>query len=282
MMKKHLKLFLRNTISWKNRLITRKKVLFLLIFTSVFAPGFAQEVEIPPPDFEELHNVRESFTYEVKYSVFKLGWVDVHILPDTLYKGRVHKHLQTVIRSNSKNPFIGTEIDHYHSFYYLNEDGLPVTSRYWKDNVDEGIYEEIIYEFDRDSGFVYYKEEDGSQDTLDLVEPATAGHIIFQYSRLFAGSGLDSRQIVYISKDHGAINFQNGTELENRKYKPFGKISAVLTRGETENLEGPFGFSGKFRAWFLDDELRVPLEARVRVFLGNAIVRLIDYKKEEL
>lgn len=233
------------------------------------------------PTLDELFQYKETFTYEVKYGFFKLGWVEVSLLPDTLYQGKMHKHLQTVIRSNPKIPLVGTEIDYYHSLFYENEDGIPVTTKYWKDNIDEDIYDDIVYEFDREAGKVYYKEEDNTRDTLDLEEPATAGHVIFLFSRLFAGSDQPSSLKVYVTKKKGAIHFENPSKTEIRKYEAFDEpIEAVLTRGTTEDIAGPFGFSGDFRAWFLNDDLRVPLEARVKVFLGNAIIKLIEYKKE--
>ena len=71
--------------------------------------------------------------------------------------------------------------------------------------------------------------------------------------------------------------------FEKRNYRPWKEpIHAYLTSGYTENIDGPFGFSGEFRAWFLDDELRVPLEARVKVLFGNALIRIIDYTKTAL
>lgn len=260
------------------------RVLLLLLILLIPDYGLSQEsTSTEQPTFEELVSVKETFRYEVKYGFFKLGWVEVTLLPDTVYNGRVHKHLITKMESNSRIPFMGTEIDHYHSLFYENEDGIPVTSLYWKDNLDEGKEKEIIYSFDRETQTVAYKEEDDTEGMLDLIEPGTAGHIIFYFSRLFAGGDAPSSMPVYVAKNVGYIHFENSSKLEKRKYRPFkGKIDAYMTRGKTEDLEGPFGFSGDFRAWFLNDDLRVPLEARVKVFLGNAIIKLIEYEKEEL
>ncbi|MFD2533341.1 DUF3108 domain-containing protein [Gracilimonas halophila] len=264
-----------------------KKVLLLLFTTLLVIPAFAQHdypsSEKEPPDMEELFSVKETFRYEVKYGFFKLGWVNVRLLSDTLYQDQERKHILTEIESNGSIPFVGDELDQYHSLFYVNEDGLPVESKYWKDNVDEEEYEEIVYWFDRDLGKVYYKEEDDTRDTLDLEDPATSGHLIFYFSRLFAGSEENFKLPVYVTKKKGYIYAENSLEKEERRYKPFDEpIMAYRLDGSTENIEGPFGFSGDFRAWYLDDDLRVPLEARVKVFWGNVIVRLIEYTREEL
>lgn len=259
----------------------RIAILLNLVF---LISGLSQTFESnDQPTMEEFFSVKETFRYEVKYSFFKLGWVEVSLLPDTMYNGKLHKHIFTKVESNPKIPFVGTEIDHFHSLFYVNEDGLPVTSYYWKDNIDENKYEEITYTFDREKGEVRYKEEDDTRDTLKLVEPATAGHIIFFYSRLFAGSDIENTMPVYVTKEAGSISFKNPSKLEKRNYTAFDEpVEAYLTTGETKDIAGPFGFSGSFRAWFLNDDLRVPLEARVRILFGNAIVRLIEYKQERL
>ncbi|MFA5669164.1 MAG: DUF3108 domain-containing protein [Balneolaceae bacterium] len=258
-------------------------LLFLLVPAFVSAQNPYPSEKMRPPTMEEIFSVKETFRYEVKYSFLRLGWVEVSILSDTLYDGSIKKHMFTDIRSNPKIPLVGTEIDQFHSLFYVNKDGLPVTSTYWKDNIDEGKYDEIRYNFDRENGVVTYREEDDTRDTLKLVEPATAGHIIFYFARLFAGSDSTTTMPVYVTKRSGEIIMENPSTKEIRNYAAFDEpIEAYMSSGRTHNIDGPFGFSGNFRAWFLADDLRVPLEARVKVFFGNAIVRLIEYKREEL
>lgn len=270
----------------KTKNLSLIKVLSLVFLVQIISvlPIFSQTYESDEqPTLEDIFSVKETFKYEVKFSFFKLGWVEVVLMPDTMYNGKMHKHIVTQIESNPKIPFVGTEKDYYHSLFYENDEGLPVTSLFWKDNLDENEFDEIVYKFDRETMEVTYKEEDETRDTLKLEEPATAGHVIFYFSRLFTGGGVDSSLPVYVTKKAGKIYFKNSTETEKRNYAPFeDPVDTYLTTGTTENIEGPFGFSGNFRAWFLADDLRVPLEARVRILFGNAIVRLIEYKQEKL
>lgn len=261
--------------------------IFLIIGLLYLSPSYGQNPypsnAKKQPTLDQFFSIKETFRYEVKYSFLKLGWVEVSLLSDTLYNGKVHKHLLTSIKSNSSVPFVGTEIDEFNSLFFENEDGFPVTSYYWKDNIDEDKFKEIEYVFDRDKDEIRYKEEDNTRDTLDLIEPATAGQVIFYFSRLFAGSNQQSRLPVYVTKKSGFIMMDNPSDIEMREYAPFeGKVATYKSTGYTENIEGPFGFSGKFRAWYLADDLRVPLEARVKVLFGNAIVRLIEYNRESL
>ncbi|MGN8224109.1 DUF3108 domain-containing protein [Gracilimonas sp. BCB1] len=258
-------------------------ILLFVLTVPVFGQHNLPDSASAPPTMEHLFSVKETFRYEVKYGFLKLGWVNVELLSDTTYRGRELNHILTEIESNPSIPFVGDELDRFHSLFYVNDNGLPVEVKYWKDNIDEGKYDEIQYWFDRDIGKVYYIEEDDSRDTLELEDPATSGHLIFYFSRLFAGSEEDYQLPVYVTKKKGYIYADNSLKKEKRNYAPFdGPIQAYLMNGTTENIEGPFGFSGDFRAWFLDDDLRVPLEARVKVLWGNVIVRMIEYTREEL
>lgn len=260
-------------------IITLLSLLPLSVFGQQPYPGANER----PPTMEEMLSVKETFRYEIKFGFFKLGRVDVTLQSDTLYNGSMHKHLLAIIRTNSKLPLVGTEHNEYNSLFTLNDSGYPVTSLYWKDDVDENLSHEIVYKFERDSGFVTYKEEDNTRDTLSLVEPATAGEVIFYFSRLFAGSDSTFRLPVYVTRKLGYIIGKNSKEVEFRNYPAFDKpILAYKLEGSTEDIDGPFNFSGDFRAWFLADDLRVPLEARVRVFIGNVMVKLVEYKREEL
>lgn len=236
-----------------------------------------------PPEMKDFFTVKETFRYEVKYGFLKLGWVNVELLGDTLYQDQERKHILTEIESNSKIPFMGKELDRLNSIFYVNDDGWPVENKYWKDNIDENKINEIQYWFDRDLGKVYYKEEDGTRDTLNLEDPATSGHLIFYVSRMHAGTEKGFALPVYVSKKKGYIFGRNSTNLEERRYEAFDDpIQAYKLEGKTENIEGPFGFSGDFRAWFMNDDLRVPLEARVKVLWGNVKVKLIEYTREDL
>ncbi len=232
------------------------------------------------PTVPDILRAGEWFRYEVRYGFFTLGWVEVSILPDTVYNDRVHHHLFTRMISNDRLPLIGYERDEFHTLFYVNEEGLPVSSLFWKDNVDEEEWDEIVYRFDREAEHVFFKEEDETTGELSLVEPATAGHIVFVYSRLFAGGGANTELPVYVSKKLGFLDFDHSSATEMRAYEAFEEpIATYKTNGRTVDIVGPFGFSGRFVAFFGQDDLRIPLEARVKMFLGNAVVKLIEYRE---
>jgi hypothetical protein len=256
-------------------------ILLLLAKTEVHAQDSLLTFKHPdrPPTMSELLKWKEVFTYEVRFSFFKLGEVQTQIVRDTTYKGNKVWWLRTIIKSNSGIPFVGKEENHYNTFM-VEDDSLPYTQLYWGDNVDEGEFDTNRYEFDYQNKKVYYSEKGVPIDTLELTEPSSSGQLIFYYSRLFAGTNKKYHLPVYLEREKGYIDGINSTKIEMREFKAFDKpIETYYSEGDAD-IDGPFGFRGKYKAWYIADDLRIPAEAHAKVWLGNVKVRLIDYKKE--
>ena len=231
-----------------------------------------------PPTTDMLMNVNESFEYEVKYGFFTLGWVDVETLPDSTLDGRKVHHMRTRIRSNSKIPFVGKDIVNYESLFSYN-DSTFYAHEFWRDDIHDENYDKLRVDFDRTEDLVYFYEEGETTDTLALEEPASGGDIVFYYSRMFAGIEEPYELPVYIEGEKSTLIASSSSETEMRSYDAFeDEVETYLSEGTTD-ADGPFGFSGRFKSWFLTDDLRVPVEAHVKVIFGNVKVRLIDYEQ---
>lgn len=256
-------------------------ILFCLISSTALAQGPYAADRVRPPTFKEIASYKEVMKFEVKYGFFKIGWFEIQALKDTLYNGNERYHLQTQFRSNGKIPFITTEIEYFNSLIFEDDKGRPVTDYYWKDDLDEGHYKEIEYIFDRASGEVNYIDNK-EVGTLELIEPATAGQLMFIYGRMFAGAPDSLILPVYVSEKLGYVRAENSVEIKRRKVPAFkDRINTYYSEGKAA-LEGPFGLSGRFKAWYMADNLRVPVETHVKVLLGSVKVKLIEYSRTPL
>lgn len=242
-------------------------------------PGQGKLREDSPPTIEELLEWHEFFRFEVKYMFMKLGEVEVEVVNDTLYRGYDAWHLRGVIRSSGL-PLTGDEENHYHSIFNV-KDGQPRELVYWKDNVDEEIYDEERFEYNYRDDKVYAFKEGEPTDTLELKTPATSGPLVFFYSRMRAGSVDTSQVNIYLEGDQGIIDLWSTTRIDERGYDAFeDDVDTYYSEGDAD-INGPFGFRGRFRSWFVDDPLRIPVESRLKVWIGNVKVRLIEYKREK-
>lgn len=260
-----------------------RRVSLILLLSLLCTNGFSQDSslknELPPPGIDEILKWHEVFTYEVRYSLFKLGNVKVEVVSDTLYNGQEAWYLRSIITSNPGIPFVGREENWYNSIF-TTTDSLPRAHLYWRDNVDEQDYEDLRYEFDQESEKVFVREEGNRLDTLALEPFGGSGHLSFLIGRAYAGTETSLNLPIYVNGEKGYLTITNTKRVEERSYKAFEEpVETYYSEGNT-SVEGPFGFKGNFKSWYRTDELRIPLEAHVRVWLGNVRVKLIDYTKE--
>ena len=263
--------------SWINVALFLLVILFLDSGKAAGQSEFTYERE-EPPNMQMLIDAREEFRYEVTYGWFTLGWIDVKMLPDTTYEGQKAYHLLTVMESNSKNILIGKNLVEYENLFQFNEK-WPYTFLFWRDDLHDDEPNRTRIVFDRDSSKVRFYEHEELMETLDLVEPASGGDIIFYYSRIFAGEEEPYKLPVYIENELGYVTSQSSKETEMREYDAFDEpIETYRSEGDAD-IEGPFGFRGEFKSWFSTSDLRVPVEAHVKVIFGNVKVKLISYKR---
>ncbi len=231
------------------------------------------------PDIQQLIDANERLTYEVRYGFLRLGDVHVYLKQDTVYRDTPAVHMVTEMISNRRLPLVGHREVHYHNFLAFN-DSIPYGIRFWQNSMHKEQMERYLYDFDYAAGLVYSYEDGELLDTLDLDEPADGGPAVMYYSRLFAGTDQSRVYPIYIDNEKSNITMRFSSEKVsyNSPAFPNERISAYVMDGYAD-FDGPFGFSGDFATLFMDDDLRIPLEARVSIWVGSVRVRLIEYER---
>lgn len=263
------------------RILLSKWILTLfmaLILSDVYSQDKLNYNSGVAPTMEKIIDAREVFEFEVSYGFMTLGWVDVEILPDTTFNGEHAYHFRTRIRSNNRIPLVGTRIVNYESIFQFN-DQWPFSYVFWRDDIHDDDFDRVRVLFDRDEGMVHFYERGEYQESLELEEPASGGDIIFYYSRLFAGLETAYNLPVYTENEKGTVRAESSDRVEYRSYDAFDDPIPTFMSEGTADVEGPFGFRGRFRSWFSTDDLRIPVEAHVRIIFGNVKVRLISYER---
>lgn len=243
----------------------------------VFAQAELTYEKSEPPDLDTILSVRERFQYEVTYSFFTVGWIEVELLPDTTYHGKKAHHLRTIIESNHNIPFVKKNISYYQNLFFT-DDKYTYSYIFWRDDIHENNdkAQEVI--FDREEDEVRFYEDGEPHDTLALEEPASGGDISFIISRMFAGTEQEFKLPVYIENELGYISAKNSTDTEMRQYEAFDEPIETYESEGFADINGPFGFTGEFHSWFATDDRRIPLEAHVKVLFGNVKVKLTNYE----
>ncbi len=235
------------------------------------------------PMVQQLWKVREHLVYSVRYSLFTLGTVTVDVLHDTMYMGRSYRYFRTTIKSNPSLPFVGDKEERFYSLMAKN-DTIPYEVLYWNDDIDDHIHFASLYKLRYDLGKVYTfkrKETDGpliAGDTLSLDEPSICGPAFFYLSRIYAGTKKNTSIPIYINQKKDSIQLRNKGKQDKMQVDAFGdKPIKVYESTGNAAFNGPFGFHGKFTAWFSEDSLHVPVATNLRVWIGSVKVRLESY-----
>lgn len=230
------------------------------------------------PNMRYLLNSQERMIYSVHYGFLNLGEVILEQVRDTLYNGKPAFYSLTVIRSNPSIPFVGRKERHFHSIFTHN-DTIAYGLNFWTDSIHDNEYLDSRYIFDYDAGKVFIYEFEVPTDTLDLDGPADSGPTLHLITRLYAGMNAKKNYPIYISNEKGNVEMQYTSRIDRIASEAFGgTVDAYYSHGNA-NVKGPFGFSGAYKAWHKTDSSRIPLEAHVRVWVGNVRVKLKSHQK---
>jgi hypothetical protein len=73
------------------------------------------------------------------------------------------------------------------------------------------------------------------------------------------------------------INFQK--KNENIEIDAVNYPIKTLYFNGVANWTGIYGITGKFEGWFSDDEARIPIKAKMKVYVGDVNIELIKWKR---
>ncbi len=220
----------------------------------------------------------EDLTYEVSYLGIKLGSIRIISEGEAEFEGSPVYRAKAVIRSYSGIPFVNL-----HVIYKSWMDKSLNFSRHFESNVkdgDEWIYEELQFEYDK--GAIEASRWKNNKlldaDTIAIEKKYNEGMSLFFFARDKLFSKKRIRIPCHISDTTTTtISFygrKEKSEIDAVKYP----VKTVYFSGVLEG-EGVYGMTGKFEGWFSDDDAKVPIKAKVRVYVGNVNIELISWKR---
>jgi hypothetical protein len=237
-----------------------------------------------PRTIEDLVKLQETFRYRVEYGFITVG--------DVVVEGRVHSQsekdtmstpsdyrLTMTIYGNESIPFVGRREVRFTSLFDLENQNELIERRFWRDDLHDGDLERTAIEFDHEVDSVRFYDRGELESVLPLVQPAVGGSLVFYVSRLAAGYQEPYTLNVFIENEQADLDAATQEPAKPRSVPALeGEVKAWFSEGTT-NIKGPFGFSGGFKSWFTTAPERVPLEAWVKIFVGNVKIKLLSYER---
>ena len=247
-----------------------KILIFILLLTCIHSAC--------PQDTSQAWDFGEELTYKVKWAFIRLGTLRLHICDTLTIHNQKLYHIKCHIDSNPTLFFVNyhtiaesffSENLEVHYFSYIEE--------------DEGITYKAEYMLDRSRGVVSIQLTDTSNtdNTIEKVIPFSGnvqdGTSLIYYARAHAGE-TETHSVPYLadeSQDVVSINFQGKGDLVKVKAFP-NKLPTYFLEGKVYN-KGIAGLSGDFKGWFSADDRRLPLMAKMKVFIGSVSLKLEEY-----
>lgn len=222
----------------------------------------------------------EELTYDVSYMGISLGTIKVTTLKNENFNGKTVHHTKVYIDSRKGIPFVDL-----HSIYESWIDPSVQFSHNFAASTKESdgswSYDKYLFDYPGQTVTMekYKANKLSNKRILKTPKKWNDGSSLFFLARQMLKSKKTIKVPTIIMDDtvSTSINFigkEEIVEIDAAKYP----IKTVYLSG-TANWTGIYGLSGKFEGWFSDDEARIPIRAKMKLYVGNANIELVKWSR---
>lgn len=249
-----------------------KKMLFAL---SIVIFGFASSYS----QASKMFLVGEDILYEVSFLGFKLGTIRIVTEAQEKINDKLTYKTKAFIDSYEGIPFLSLHgvftswVDPSASFSHKFIASMKEKD-YW-------LFDQNIYDYANKKIIIekYKKNERYFSRTIFTEKKWNDGFSLFFLAREFVNSKKNIKIPTVMDRDtfYTYINFYGKRENVQIKNVPY-PIRTVNFNGKA-SWTGIYGLTGYFEGWFSDDEARIPIKAKMNVYIGSIDIELIRWKR---
>lgn len=222
----------------------------------------------------------EELTYDVSYMGISLGTIKVTTLKNENFNGKTVHHTKVYIDSRKGIPFVDL-----HSIYESWIDPSVQFSHNFAASTKESdgswSYDKYLFDYPGQTVTMekYKANKLSNKRLLKTSKKWNDGSSLFFLARQMLKSKKTIKVPTIIMDDtvSTSINFvgkEETVDIDAVKYP----VKTVYLSG-TANWTGIYGLSGKFEGWFSDDEARIPIRAKMKLYVGNANIELVKWSR---
>lgn len=222
----------------------------------------------------------EELVYDVSYMGITLGTIRVTTLKNETFNGKSVHHTKIYIDSRKGIPFVDL-----HSIYESWIDPSVQFSHNFAASTKESdgswTYDKYLFDYPGQAVTMekYKANKLSNKRVLKTSKKWNDGSSLFFLARQMLKSKKTIKVPTIIMDDtvSTSINFvgkEETVEIDAAKYP----IKTIYLSG-TANWTGIYGLSGKFEGWFSDDEARIPIRAKMKLYVGNANIELVKWNR---
>lgn len=221
----------------------------------------------------------EEITYSVSYLGVKLGTIRIVNEGKKEINGKPAYHCKAYIDSRPGIPFI-----ELHTVYESWIDPGGTSSHQFIANTKEGdnwTYDKYVFDYGNKSITTEKWKANVKKESkqFNISKRYNDGLSLFFCARqlLYAKNTAVIPTMVMDDTTRTRINFsgkQENIDIDASSYP----VRTVYFDGNAD-WTGVYGVTGYFEGWFSDDEARVPIRARMKLYLGSASIELTNWKR---
>ncbi len=242
------------------------------------SPACAQSASDPP---SRIFVEGEDLVYNVRYAFIDLGQVRIKTTGKHRWSADAAYDAKALIDSYRGIPFVDL-----HATFDSRMDSTSVYSRGFVGRVrqdDQWDFARYNFEYDRQRVIMEIGERDtvvAKRETLQIKGVQQDGLSLFFFARemLFSGKKVNVPCVVTEKQVNTFIDFykeRTSVEVDAIEYP----VDVTKFEGKLD-FEGIYGLTGEFTGWFSADEARVPVLAKMKVFIGSVTIELMRWNRQ--
>lgn len=219
----------------------------------------------------------EELTYSVSYLGIQLGTIRLVNLGQQEALGKPAFKCAAYIDSREGIPFLSLHVV-YQSWM---EPSALASLQFVAHNKESGEYTKYIFDYDqrRITTTTWINREQKEQRIFQVQRKYVDGLTILYAARQLLYSRRTAWIPTIVREDTAwtKINFTGSVQPVTISAVPY-PVRTVYFDGEAK-WTGVYGVTGYFQGWFSDDDARIPIRAKMKLYLGSADIELIEWKR---
>jgi len=250
--------------------------LLLILGLSLTLASYDSKANAPKVIF-----VGEELEYDVTFLSIKLGTIKILTLEDENYQNTKVYRSKVFISSNPNIPFLGLK-----AIFNSWMDTTLTTGRYFEGStkIDKDFwgFQQILFNYPNNYSLQvkkYYNDEKINDTLINSKNKIVDGGTLFFLARRYSGSknNIKVPTIMDLSVGDTYLNFTG--KIESIKISSVDyPIKTYYFSGKADWV-GLYGLGDKFEGWFSSDDARVPIKAKMNVYVGSVVLELKKWSR---
>lgn len=221
----------------------------------------------------------EELVYKVKWTFIRLGTVKLQIIDTTKIENVPVYHIRFYIDSNPLLFFVNNH-SVYDSFF---DENFRILKTYSHEKIDNVNYRSE-YQFNYTDSLIHVYMTDVSDTSNTIYREMGMDKQLYDgigmifYARANVGMAKRDTLVSFFETKKGYVLINFKEKKEKIKVGIFDEPFATYPLDGEIKIKGIAGVTGPFQGWFAADGQRPPIKAKLKVFIGNVIVELEDWK----